>query len=31
MTIETNNTKREEYARWMLRENLEDPEYRVEQ
>jgi hypothetical protein len=27
-SIETNNTSREEYARWMLREVLEDPEYK---
>jgi hypothetical protein len=25
--IDIKNTKREEYARWMLREILEDPEY----
>ncbi len=28
VAIETNNTKREEYARWMLHEILEDPECR---
>jgi len=29
-SIESNNTRREEYARWMLREVLDDPEYREE-
>ena len=29
-SIEAHNTRREEYARWMLREVLEDPEYREE-
>lgn len=30
-SIEVRNTKREAYARWMLREILEDPEYREEE
>jgi hypothetical protein len=27
-SIESNNASREEYARWMLREVLDDPEYK---
>lgn len=30
-SITARNTSREEYARWMLREVLDDPEYREEQ
>jgi hypothetical protein len=30
-SIEKNDLKREEYARWMLREMLHDPEYKEEQ
>ena len=30
-SIESSNKHREEYARWMLKEILEDPEYREEE